>query len=157
MRTAKWTMLAMATLGVAALGTAVAAQDKAAIVKSRVDFMKALGADNKTISDYAKGAASKEDAAKAIADMQTRNAKIAGLFVAGTSSADLPGVSYAKPAIWTDHDKFLGVIAALKDAESAQADLIKTGTPEAVGAGMSNIGRNGCGACHTTFREKLPG
>ncbi len=156
-RFGKLTKLAIATLGVAALATTVVAQDKTQLVKDRQAFMKALGADNKAISDYGKGAATKEAAEKAIADMQARNAKMSALFVAGTSSADLPGVSYAKPTIWSEKAKFEGMIATLKDAEATEAATIKTGTPDAVAAGLVPIGRTGCGACHTTYREKLPG
>ena len=156
-RLGQMTKLAIVALGVAALGTTVAAQDKAVLVKDRQAFMKALGADNKAISDYAKGAGSKEAAEKAIADMQAKNAKMSALFVAGTSSTDLPGVSYAKANIWSEKAKFDGLIATLKDAEAAEAATIKSGTPDAVSTGLVTIGRTGCGACHVAYREKLPG
>lgn len=152
----QFTKVALVALGVAALGTAVVAQDKTALVKDRQAFMKALGADNKAISDYAKGMGSKDAAMKAIADMQAKNAKMSALFVAGTSSTDLPGVSYAKPSIWTEKAKFDAIIGDLKTAEAATAEAIKSGTPDAVAAASVPIGRTGCGACHTTYREKLP-
>ena len=143
-------------MGLSAAAAAVA-QDKAAAVKARQDFMKAQGADTKAIGDYAKGMASKDDALKAIADLQARNPKIMALFVPGTSMADLPGVSYAKPAAWTESDKMMAVVATLKGLEDKQADLIKTGTPEAVGAAQGDLGKNGCGGCHSAYRERKPG
>ncbi len=153
----KWGMAAVAAaVGVAALGTAVAAQDKAAAVKARQDFMKAQAADTKAIGDYAKGMASKEDAMKAIADLQVRNSAILKQLVPGTSMADMPGVSYAKPAAFTDGPKLAEIVATLKTYEDKQADLIKTGTPEAVGALQADLGKNGCGACHATYRERKP-
>jgi cytochrome c556 len=120
--------------------------------------MKAQAADNKAINDYAKGMGSKDDAVKAIADLQARNGKILALFTdPSTSSTALPGVSNAKAGIWTDKDKFAGVVATLKDLEAKQAELIKTGSPADVGAAQADLGRQGCGGCHGTFREKLPG
>ncbi|MEI9890690.1 MAG: hypothetical protein WDN45_08950 [Caulobacteraceae bacterium] len=79
----KWGVAAVVVAGIAALATGVVAQDKAAAVKARQDFMKAQGADTKAISDYSKGMGSKDDAAKAIADLQARSGKIAALFVSG--------------------------------------------------------------------------
>jgi cytochrome c556 len=153
----KWGMAAVAAIvGVSALGAAVA-QDKAAAVKARQDFMKAQAADTKAIGDYAKGMASKDDALKAIADLQARNPKILALFVPGTSMTDLPGVSYAKAAAFTETPKLAEVVATLKGFEDKQAELIKTGTPEAVGALQADLGKNGCGGCHTPYRERKPG
>jgi cytochrome c556 len=140
----------------AALATGVVAQDKAAAVKARQDFMKAQAADTKAINDYAKGMASKADAEKAIADLQSRNGKILALFVPGTSMADLPGVSYAKPAAFTETDKLKAVVASLKTAEDKMADTIKTGTPDAVGTAAGDLGKTGCGGCHTPYRERKP-
>ncbi len=153
----KWGMAAIAVaVGVSGLGAAAVAQDKAAAVKARQDFMKAQAADTKAIGDYAKGMASKDDALKAIADMQARNSKILGLFTPGTSMTDLPGVSYAKAAAFTDTPKLAEIVATLKGVEDKLGDLIKTGTPDAVGALQADLGKNGCGACHATYRERKP-
>ncbi len=154
----KWCVAAfVAVMGVTA-STAVVAQDKTAFVKDRQTLMKGQAADNKAINDYAKGTGTKDDALKAIADLQARNGKILGYFAdSATSSTALPGVSNAKAVIWTDKDGFAKVVATLKDLEDKQADLIKTGTPADVGAAQANLGRMGCGGCHSTYREKLPG
>ena len=154
----KWGVAAMAVAGMAALATVAVAQDKAAVVKARQDFMKAQAADNKAINDYAKGMGSKDDAMKAIADLQARNPKILALFAdSTTSSTAMPGVSNAKAVIWTDKDKFAGVVATLKGLEDKQAALIKTGSPADVGTAQGDLGKMGCGGCHGTYREKLPG
>jgi cytochrome c556 len=155
-RLGHWGKVLVAALGVAAVGTATVAQDKVGFVKARQDFMKAQAADNKVITDYTKGAADKAAAIKAIDDLLERNGKIVGLFTPGTSSTDMPGVSNAKAVIWTDHEKFVGIVKALHDEEVKVSDVIKTGTPEAVAAARGNMGKVGCGACHEEFREKLP-
>ena len=153
----KWGKAAVVALGVAALSSTVSAQDEETLVKNRVDFMKAAAADNKAIGDYAKGMATKEAATKAINDLVDRSTKIVGLFPAGTSSADMPGKSNAKPDIWSDHAKFVAVATALHDAAVKEAEVIKSGTPEEVGTAQAALGRTGCGGCHGPFREKLPG
>jgi cytochrome c556 len=152
----KWGIAAVAMVGVAALASGVVAQDKAAVVKARQDFMKAQAGDTKTISDYTKGMASKADAEKAIADLQARNPKILDQLVPGTSMADMPGVSYLKPAAFADKDKLAGIVANLKVMEDKVAETIKTGTPADVAAASADIGRMGCGACHKDYREQKP-
>jgi cytochrome c556 len=152
----KWGTVAVMALSVAALGSAGVAQDKTAVVKARQDFMKAQAADTKAIGDYAKGMATKADAMKAIADLQARNSAILKQLAPGTSMADMPGVSYAKPAAFTETAKLAEIVATLKGLEDKQAALIATGTPEAVGAAMGDLGKNGCGACHAVYRERKP-
>ena len=152
----KWGVAAVAAAGIAALATGVMAQDKAAVVKARQDFMKAQAADTKAISDYSKGMASKEDALKAVADLQARNPKILDQLAPGTSMADMPGVSYTKPAAFTEKDKLVAIVANLKTMEDKLAATIKTGTPEQVGMEAAGLGPNGCGACHKDYRERKP-
>ena len=152
----KWGVAALAAASVAALATGVTAQDKAAAVKARQDFMKAQAGDTKAIGDYAKGMGSKDDALKAIADLQARNSAILKQLVPGTSMADMPGVSYAKPAAFTETDKLAAIVATLKGLEDKEAELIKTGTPDQVAAGAGDMGKNGCGACHGPYRERKP-
>ncbi len=152
----KWGVAALAAMSVAALATGVVAQDKAAAVKARQDFMKAQAADTKAINDYTKGMATKDDAAKAIADLQARNSAILKQLAPGTSMADMPGVSYAKPAAFTDGAKLAEIVAALKVIEDKTADVIKTGTPADVATAAADIGKTGCGGCHGAYRERKP-
>ena len=152
----KWGVAVVAAAGFAALATGVVAQDKAAAVKARQDFMKAQAADTKAIGDYTKGMATKDDAMKAIADLQARNSAILKQLVPGTSMADMPGVSYAKPAAFTDTAQLTQIVANLKTIEDKVADTIKTGTPDQVGAAAADIGRTGCLGCHMTYRERKP-
>jgi cytochrome c556 len=133
------------------------AQDKEAAVKERQGFMKRQGADLKYISDFAKGVAGDQagaiDKAK---DLLAVDPRILDLFVPGTSSADFPGKSNAKPEIWTDWDKFKAIPPILQAAEMKLVDAVTSGDKAAIGGAIGNVGKNGCGACHSTFREKLP-
>ncbi len=118
--------------------------------------MKAQGADTKAISDYSKGMGSKDDAAKAIADLQARSGKIAALFVPGTSIVDLPGVSYTKAAAFSEPDKVAAAAVNLKAIEDKVAAAIATGTPADVATASADLGPKGCGGCHTPYRERKP-
>lgn len=154
----RWSVATLAVLGVVAAASGVVAQDKTKIVKDRQDSMKKLGGYSKTISDYTKGMKTKDDALKAIADLQAATAKMPSWFApTGTSSTDLPGVSLAKAAIWTEKDKFADGIKSLQALEAQEADLIKTGSPDDVAKFAPQMGMKGCGACHAAYREKVPG
>ena len=141
------------TLG---FGTAVVmAQDKEAEIKTRRDTMKRQGDDLKAVSDYVKGEADQAKAEAAIADLESLAPKIVDLFPTGTGMDAFPGKTGAKPAIWAEWDKFKAIPPVLADEEKKLDAAIKSGDKAAVGAQLANTGKNGCGACHTPYREKL--
>ena len=144
---------AVAAIGFGAVGSM--AQDKEAAVKQRRDTMKRQGAGFKAIQDYVKGEGDQAAALAGINDLLAINPKIVDLFVPGTSTTDFPGKTGAKPEIWKEWDKFKMIPAALKGEEEKLADAIKSGDKQAVGAQLANTGKNGCGACHTPYREKI--
>jgi cytochrome c556 len=136
-------------------GVAVVAQDKEAQIKTRRDTMKRQGEDFKAIQDFVKGEGDQAGAAKAIADLQSIAPKIVDLFPPGTGMDAFPGKTGAKPDIWKEWDKFKGIPAMLQTEEQKLADAIKSGDKAAIGAQLANTGKNGCGSCHTPYREKL--
>ena len=152
------TAVAVAALaGAIGVTATVRADDKEDLVKNRVATMKQQGGDLKYIGDFIKGAGGDQAGAEAkVQDLLSLNGKLLALFVPGTSSTDMPGKSNAKAEIWTDWDKFKAIVPVLQDAEMKLADAIKSGDKAAMGAALANTGRNGCGACHSQFREKLP-
>jgi cytochrome c556 len=140
---------------VAAGTLSVAAQDsKVALIKARQDFMKAQGADVKAISDYAKGQGDQAAALAAANDLVARGPKIAGFFPPGTSSAEFPGVSNAKPELWTDMDKVKGIWTTLQAEEVKLVDVVKSGNQQAVADQVGAMGKAGCGSCHGAYRIK---
>ena len=130
------------------------AQDKLALVTERQSFMKAQGADVKAISEYSKGQGDQAAAEKAIDDLLARNPKILTLFPPGTSAADFPGKSNAKPELWTDMDKVKAIPTALHAEEEKVKTAIRSGDQKAVTDALGSMGKNGCGACHGTYRVK---
>jgi cytochrome c556 len=157
MRQMRWSGFAAAALALAigcgAVG--VAAQDKLAQIQTRRDTMKRQGADFKAIQDYVKGAGDQAAAEKAIADLQTIAPKIVTLFPPGTGLDAFPGKTGAKPAIWQEWDKFKAIPPVLQSEEEKLAAAIRAGDKAAIGAQLATTGKNGCGACHTPYREKL--
>ena len=130
------------------------AQDKAAIIKQRQDTMKQQSEDLKAIVAYMKDEGDQATAQAKIADLIAIAPKIADLFPAGTSLTDFPGKTGAKPAIWTEFNKFKASAIALQDEEKKLAEAIKSGDKAAVTAAVGVTGK-ACGACHTPYREKI--
>lgn len=151
-------------LGAAALAVAVIvaggtvaglAQDKEALLKERQTLMKQQGADAKAVSEYLQGKNDQATAQQKADDLVATSAKIPSLFAPGTSSTDFAGKTNAKPVIWQQWDHFKEIAAGLhSDAEKLSA-AVKSGDKDAVKAQLGALGKNGCGACHDNFREKM--
>jgi cytochrome c556 len=148
----KWNV-AIAALGVVALGTSAMAASSSDVVKERQASMKAQAADLKAVTDYARGKGDKDGALKGAHDLADRAAKASKLFPKGTSSADLPGVSKAKPEIWSDNAKFMTILKGMQDKSSKLGDVIKSGSPDDVKTAATDLAKTGCGACHSSYRE----
>ncbi|HKF70158.1 MAG TPA: cytochrome c [Stellaceae bacterium] len=152
----RWGAAAIALVTMMSIGAAVGiAQDKDAIVKERQATMRQEGPSLKAILDYAgdKGT----DQATALAKAQELLGvadKLPTLFVAGTSSKDMPGKSNAKPEVWQELDKFKALYAGQKSGEQKLLDAIRKGDKAAVQATVNEIGKN-CSSCHGTYREKV--
>jgi len=153
---AGWSAVAvLAAVLLAGGALSAVAQDKEAQIKARQDFMKAQGADVKAIAEYANGKGDKAAAEKAAEDLLARSPKVVDHFPAGTSAKEFPGKTAAKPEIWMEWDKFKTIPAGpLHDEEAKLANTIKTGDAAAVKAQIGALGKNGCNACHDTYRLK---
>lgn len=130
------------------------AQDKEETIKHRQATMKKQGEDLKAIQNYVKGEGDQAAAQTAIDDLLAIAPKIPDLFPAGTGMTDVTIKTAAKAEIWQDWDKFKAIPVTLQGDEQKLAEAIKGGDKQAVGAALANVGKNGCGACHATFREK---
>lgn len=134
--------------------------DKLAAVKARQDFMSqqqhAVGA----IQAFAKGTGDRQaaiDGANKLLDLSNQmNAKFDTIFAPGTSSADFPGKSGAKPELWQHLDEVKAAPAKLHAAELKLADVVKTGDPKTVGTAMTDLYKTSCnGLCHDAYRLPL--
>ena len=133
----------------------VFAQDKETVLKSREATMKEQGKSIGAVKAYLDGKADLAQAKAGAASLTQTTKKIPELFPPGTSGRSPDGDYEAKPVIWTDWNKFLD---AQKNA-AAKADALLValngGDRAAIETAFSDLGKNGCGACHTTFREKI--
>ena len=77
---------------------------------------------------------------------------VTGLFLAGTSKADRPGKTVAKPDIWQDRAKFETAFDDWQAAVAVLGDKVGNGQP-ALAAAVGELGK-ACGGCHKPFRAK---
>jgi cytochrome c556 len=136
------------------VGAAVA-QDKEAVVKNREALMKEQAKDLGTVKAYTEGKADLTQAAASAADLTQTTNKIPGAFPPGTGGPDSEGKFATKPAIWSDWNKFLEAQKTAASKADTLLAAVKSGNKTAVETAFADLGKNGCGACHETFREKL--
>ena len=117
--------------------------------------MKEQAKDLGTVKDYTDGKADLAQAEASAADLTETTKKIPELFPPGTGGPDAEGKFATKPAIWSDWDKFLAAQKNAAGKADALLAAVKTGNKTAAATAFGDLGKNGCGACHETFREKL--
>jgi cytochrome c556 len=148
-------LVAGLTLALAGLGGVTLAQDKEAVLKNREAVMKGQAKDLGSIKAYTEGKADLAQAETSAADLTQSIQKIPQVFPPGSEATTSDGKYRTKPAIWSDWNKFLD---AQKNAEGKAETLltaVKSGNKAAVETAFGDLGKNGCGACHETFRETL--
>jgi cytochrome c556 len=147
---------AVLAIGLGAGGVLAQGQDKAAVIKDRQDTMKSMGQALGGVKAFTEDKADLKQAQDS-ADRLVQIIKTVGTkFQPGTSMADAPNVSWAKPELWTDKAKFDD---ALKNATAEVEKLdaaVKTGDKGKITAQFADTGKNGCGGCHTPFRQAKP-
>ncbi|HKT18750.1 MAG TPA: cytochrome c [Stellaceae bacterium] len=152
--------MAVAVLAVWAAASAVsvtAQENKEAVIKARQDFMESQQHAVDAISNFAKGKGTREAAVEGVnklLDLSTQlGPKLAALFPPGTSNADFPGKTRAKPELWQHLDEAKAAPAKLHEAELQLVPIVKTADPETVGKSLSGLYRQSCnGLCHNAFR-----
>jgi cytochrome c556 len=153
--------LAVATaLALMAAGStlAFAADEPANLVKYRQTFMKGNSAHLGMIASVMKGEVSLTDElapnAAALAEMgEMLAANLQQLFPEGTDKA--AGLKTAAlPAIWEKWSEFEQVAMRFQEETAKLAEVAEGGDMAAIGQQLGVVGKEGCGACHETFREK---
>lgn len=133
---------------------AAMAQDALQVINKRQDTMKAQGKDLAAIKAYTEDKGDLAAARAAGAELAKTIPAIPSLFPQKTGMAEYPGKSYAKPDIWAQWDKF---VAAVNTANQKAAELnaaLASGDKAAITAAFAAMGKDGCGGCHTPFRER---
>jgi cytochrome c556 len=137
---------------------ALAADEPANVVKYRQNFMKANGAHIGMIAAVVKGEVSLTDElaqnAAALAELgEMLSANLQQLFPEGTEKMD--GLETAAlPTIWEKWGEFEQVAMRFQEESAKLAEVAEGGDMAAIGQQLGVLGKQGCGACHETFREK---
>jgi cytochrome c556 len=146
---------ALLVIAVAGAGAMASAQDKDAILKDRQATMKQQGKDAGTVKAYLTGKADQTAAVAAATDLTKTTRKIPDLFPPGSGAPSPDGDFQPKPTVWTDWDKFLDAQKTAAAKADALLAAVTAGDKAAIQTAFADLGKNGCGNCHTTFREKL--
>ena len=146
-----------ATLAIAAAGMngSAIAQDKETVLKNREATMKEQGKSIGAVKAYLDGKGDLVQAKTGAATLTQTTKKIPELFPPGTAGRSPDGDYEAKAVIWTDWNKFLDAQKNAATKADALLVAVNGGDRAAIEAAFSDLGKNGCGACHTTFREKI--
>ncbi len=144
-----------AALGIAWVGVGTTwAQDAIAIITKRQDTMKAQGKAFGAIKAFTEDKGDLAAAQAGGAELTKTLVTIPSLFPQKTGMAEYPGKSYAKPEIWAQWDKFNDAVKAAQAKNEALNTALKSGDKAAITAAFGAMGKDGCGGCHTPFREK---
>ena len=146
---------AAAAIVVAGAAGFAVAQDKETVLKERQATMKEQGKDAGAVKAYLDGKGDLAQAKTAAADLTQTTKKIPQLFPAGTGGPSPDGDYVAKPEIWTDWNKFLDAQKTAATKADALLVAVNSDDKTAIEAAFADLGKNGCGGCHTTFREKV--
>src|SRR5262249_17243655 len=146
---------AAVAIGIAGLAGIAFAQDKETVLKNRQATMKEQGAALQNIKAYIDGKGELVKAKASAAELTQTIAKIPDLFPPGTGGPNPTGDYVAKPIIWSDWNKFLDAQRATATKANALVVALNGSDKAAIEAAFGDLGKNGCGACHTTFREKI--
>jgi cytochrome c556 len=130
-------------------------QDKETVLKDRQATMKEQGKDVGAVKAYLDGKGDLAQAKAGATDLTQTTKKIPALFPPGTGGPNPTGDYVAKPVIWTDWDKFLEAQKTAAAKADALLVAVTGGDKAAIETAFNDLGKNGCGACHTTFREKI--
>jgi cytochrome c556 len=150
-----WMLGALLSIAVIGVAAPVPAQDKDAVLKERQATMKQQGKDLGSIKAYLDGKGDQAAALAGATSLTGTTKKIPSLFPPGTDAPSPDGDFRPKPAVWTDPDKFLDAQKAAAAKADALLAAVKTGDKPAIRTAFVDLGKNGCGNCHETFREKL--
>ncbi|MBF2760509.1 MAG: cytochrome c [Ectothiorhodospiraceae bacterium AqS1] len=139
---------------IAAAQERVAGDDEAEeVMEMRSKTMKSLGRSMRTLRNFARGQGEAEEAAMAASLIERESANIPALFPIGTGLDEFPD-SEAKEVIWERWDAFTASSQQLTEKAAAMMAAIESADKSRINASFGDLGKNGCGGCHSRFREE---
>jgi cytochrome c556 len=132
-------------------GTSQEGPKATGVVAVRQASMQSLGghtgAIQKTLTEYPQLIALVPLHAQAIASLAPEVPK---MFPAGSTQEP----TAALPVIWEKQDEFAAAAKKVQELAMKVAETARGGDVQATLAAFSTMGKDGCGGCHNTFREK---
>ena len=126
------------------------------VVAERQEAMKSLGGHMKAIGQSLEsGSPDGALIAEHASGIAAVGGKIPELFPAGRRLEEGDGKVGAKPAIWEDWPGFEEAANRLVLEANALTAVAESGDATAIQAAFKSVGENGCGGCHTKFRQKV--
>ena len=121
------------------------------VVKERMEIMKSIAKDMKSVSKMARGKAplDAEKIAKVASSIASHGERIPDLFPKGSGQ----GITEASPQIWTDPDGFKMSADRFIMAAQGLETAAKTNDVSAVKTAYRALGKT-CSGCHKQFRIK---
>jgi cytochrome c556 len=139
-------------LGVAA---AFAADEPGNVIKYRQAYMRANGAHIAMIGAVAKGEISWTDELVDHAHaLHEQSQHLLRLFPEGSGKGATDVESVALPAIWEKWGEFEQAAQRFEQESAKLLEVAEAGDMAALGQQLGALGKDGCGGCHETFREK---
>src|SRR5215212_8219770 len=154
-------MTSRARLGVlgAAFGLALAgvsagwAQDATTVIDQRQNLMKTQGRATAAIKAFVEGKGDLATAQAGGAELVRTTTAIPSLFPQQTSMAEYPGKTYAKLDILAQWDRFTQAAGTAHERATALNTALQSGDKAAIATAFDAMGKQGCGGCHTPFRQ----
>jgi cytochrome c556 len=151
--------ISMSGYAVVAAGNETAVQlaelSPADAIAERQKLMKGNGAAAKTIDGFVEGGTgTADDVAKSAAAIKDAAGKIPSLFVPGSSIDDNVAKTAAKKEIWDNFDDFKAKAAKLASLAADLEAAAATGDKQKITDAFNTMGKDGCGACHSLYKQK---
>jgi cytochrome c556 len=148
--------IAIAAAGVLmTTAAAFAADEPANVIKYRQAFMKANSAHITMIAAVVKGEVSWTDELAGNAHaLHEQSKNLLRLFPEGSGKGDTDVKSTALPVIWEQWSKFEEAANTFEAESGKLVEVVESGDQTAIAQQVGALGKNGCGGCHETFREK---
>ncbi len=149
-------VLAVALAGAGFGASTGRAEDTATVIKQRQALMKEQGKDLGAVKGFLDDKGDQAHAQAGVDDLLKTIPTIPSHFPQKTSDAEYPGKTRAKPVIWAEWNKFNAAQqSALAKAKVLDA-AVKSGDKGSIKVAFGDLGKNGCGGCHETFRAPPP-
>jgi len=143
-----------ATFGLALVGVSAGwAQDATTVIDQRQNLMKTQGRATAAIKAFVEGKGELAAAQAAGAELVRTTASIPSVFPQQTSMAEYPGKTYAKPEIWAQWNQFTQAANTAHERAEALNAALQGGDKAAIATAFDAMGKQGCGGCHTPFRQ----